>query len=228
MPSTGGSNWAEVIPGIISKEKLCEHFCWRPESEHSRGPIIYLVGHGLKVMNVTGDLGAFREILPDYPVGVLVGSPLPRGMRVREIHRDIRCKGQGGMISRDTTDGFRLIAAAMPICCICAARQREISSLSANVSISRRTLPPIHSRVRQSLSLKGNPSHGDPIRRVGRAGRSGRDKPDDRGSVGTSAQRALPWPHSRPPGPGPRRASRRHHAPPIWRVGVEQQYIAAG
>ena len=132
------------------------------------------------------------------------------------------------MISRDTTDGFRLIAAAMPFCCICAARQREISSLSANVSISRRTLPPIHSRVRQSLSLKGNPSHGDPIRRVGRAGRSGRDKPDDRGSVGTSAQRALPRPHSRPPGPGPRRASRRHHAPPIWRVGVEQQYIAAG
>ena len=116
----------------------------------------------------------------------------------------------------------------MSFCRICAARQREISSLSANVSISRRTLPPIHSRVRQSLSLKGNPSHGDPIRRVGRAGRSGRDKPDDRGSVGTSAQRALPRPHSRPPGPGPRRASRRHHAPPIWRVGVEQQYIAAG
>ena len=69
-------------------------------------------------------------------------------------------------ISRDTTDGFRPIVAAMSFCCICAARQREISSLSANVSISRRTLPPIHSRVRQSLSLRGNPSHGDPIRPV--------------------------------------------------------------
>jgi hypothetical protein len=39
--------------------------------------------------------------------------------------------------------------------------------------------------------------------------------------------RALPWPHSRPRGPGPRRAPRRHHAPPIWRVGAVQQYIAA-
>jgi hypothetical protein len=132
------------------------------------------------------------------------------------------------VISRDTTDGFRPTAAAMSFCCMCAARQREISSLLANVSISRRTLLPIHSRVRQSLSLRGNPSHGDPIRRVGRVGRSGRDKPDDRGSVRTPAQRALPRPHSRRPGPGPRRASRRHHAPPIWRVGVEQQYIAAG
>ncbi len=84
--------------GIISEEELCEHFCWRPESEYSTGPVIYLVGHGLKVMNVTGDLGAFGEILPDYPVGVLVGSPLPRGMRVREIHRDLRSEGEGGVL----------------------------------------------------------------------------------------------------------------------------------
>ena len=55
-------------------------------------------------------------------------------------------------ISRDTTDGFRPIAAAMSFCCICAARQWEISSLSANVRIVRRTLPPIHSRIRQTLS----------------------------------------------------------------------------
>ena len=46
------------------------------------------------------------------------------------------------VISRDTTDGFRPITAAMSFCCIWAARQREISSLSANVSISRRTHPP--------------------------------------------------------------------------------------
>src|SRR5216684_3981471 len=63
-------------------------------------------------------------------------------------------------ISRDTTDGFRPIVEAMSFCCIWAVRQREISSLSANVSISRRTLPPIRSRVRRSLSHhQDNPPH---------------------------------------------------------------------
>jgi hypothetical protein len=59
-------------------------------------------------------------------------------------------------------------------------------------------------------------------------GRPGRSECDHRRPAGTPAQRALPRSHPRPPRPGPRRASRRHHAPPIWRVGVEQQYIAAG
>ena len=42
------------------------------------------------------------------------------------------------------------------------------------------------------------------------------------------AMRTLPWPDSGPARPGARRASGHHHAPPIGRVGVEQQYIAAG
>src|SRR5258708_1470914 len=98
LVSTDGSNWAEVIPGIISEKELCEHFCWRPESEYSTGPVIYLVGHGLQVANVPGDIGAFREVLPDNSVGILIRSPLPRRVRVGEIHRDIGCEGEGGVL----------------------------------------------------------------------------------------------------------------------------------
>jgi hypothetical protein len=98
LVSTGGSNWPEVILGIISEEELCEHFCWRPESEDSTGPVIYLVGHDLKIANVTGDLSAFREVLPQQPVGILIGSPLPRRVRMREIHRDIGREGESGVL----------------------------------------------------------------------------------------------------------------------------------
>ena len=66
------------------------------------------------------------------------------------------------VISRDTTDGSRPIAVAMSFCCIFAARQREISSLSANVSTSRRMRPPIHSRIRQSIPLQENHLAGIP------------------------------------------------------------------
>src|SRR5216684_2040163 len=67
-------------------------------------------------------------------------------------------------ISRDTTDGFRPITAAMSFCCICAARQREISSLSANVSISRRTQSPRFTRVFARAShSREDPLYGDPI-----------------------------------------------------------------
>ena len=88
LVSTGGSDWAKVAIGIISEEKLCEHFCWRPESEHSTGPAIYLVRHRIEVANVAGDLGAFREVLADQAVGVLVGSAFPWRVGVGEIDRD--------------------------------------------------------------------------------------------------------------------------------------------
>src|SRR5260221_6162634 len=87
-----------LSPGIISEKELCELFCWRPESEYSTGPVIYLVGHGLQVANVPGDIGAFREVLPDNSVGILIRSPLPRRVRVGGIHRDIGCDGEGGVL----------------------------------------------------------------------------------------------------------------------------------
>jgi hypothetical protein len=156
MPSTGGSNYAEVIPGIISTEKLCEHFCWRPESEHSRGPVIHLVGHGLKVMNVTGDLGAFREILPDYPVGVLVGS---------RSHGECVCaKCTGISVARvrvvcslpavpgDLPRPHRRVPADRGGYVLLLHMQRGNGRFLpvSQCKRSRRTLPPIHSRVRQA------------------------------------------------------------------------------
>jgi len=70
--------------------------------------------------------------------GRLRDFPAPVSARCARYARRPPCR----VISRDTTDGSRPITAAMSFCCICAARQREISSLSANVSISRRTHSP--------------------------------------------------------------------------------------
>ena len=82
LVSTGGSNWTEVILGIISEEEFGEHFYWRPEPEYSTGPVIYLVGHDLKIANVSGDirpLGAVAEVWnPAGPGRTLACRLLPR------------------------------------------------------------------------------------------------------------------------------------------------------
>src|ERR1019366_2392174 len=79
---------AEVILGLISEEQLCEHFCWCPELKDSTGSAINLVRHRIQVADVAGDIRAFREVLPQQPVGL----PMPplggsKGLRKRT------CKG---------------------------------------------------------------------------------------------------------------------------------------
>ena len=61
-------------------------------------------------------------------------------------------------ISRRTTDSLRPIEAAMSSCSMPVARPREISSLSAKVSIVRRTLPPIQlARPPEPLTPQDHP-----------------------------------------------------------------------
>jgi len=49
-------------------------------------------------LGVALDIGAVREVLPEQPVGVLVGAALPRTLRVADVHRDIRGDREARML----------------------------------------------------------------------------------------------------------------------------------
>ena len=67
--SAGGSNRAG--------EKVGEDFCWSSVAEDTAWPVVELAGYEVEVVLVVGDLGALREVLPQQPVGVLVGATFP-------------------------------------------------------------------------------------------------------------------------------------------------------
>src|SRR6266487_1868509 len=74
------------------------HFCWRPELKYSTGAAIKLSRHRIQIANVAGNIRAFREVLPQQAVGILIRAPLPRRMRMREEHGDVGFEGQRGVL----------------------------------------------------------------------------------------------------------------------------------
>jgi hypothetical protein len=60
-------NWADVIPGIMSREAFRERFRWHPESEGSAGLVTLPASHGLKIVSIISGFCAFRKILPQQP-----------------------------------------------------------------------------------------------------------------------------------------------------------------
>ena len=73
----------------------------RVESGHPRAALGHppkLFGYGACGRDwMGGDPGAFGQVLTDQPVGVLVGSPFPRGKRMSEVHLHVGCRSERGM-----------------------------------------------------------------------------------------------------------------------------------
>src|SRR5215211_1118072 len=56
-------------------------------SERLARPAVECVGDGGQIAGaVAGEIGALGEVLPEQPVGVLVGAALPGALRVAEVH----------------------------------------------------------------------------------------------------------------------------------------------
>ena len=60
--------------------EFVECFCWGAVAEGGSGAVVELVGDGVEVGLVAGDGGSFGQVSADEPVGVFVGSSLPRMM----------------------------------------------------------------------------------------------------------------------------------------------------
>src|SRR5216683_3949668 len=106
--------------------------------------------------------------LPQPPVSIqLPAFGRPRDTRAPASARCARYFSLPpcGVISRDATPAQRPIDLAISPCSTPLARPREISSLSANLSVLRRT-PPVHSRVRQRLSRRQITCTNDPVHPV--------------------------------------------------------------
>ena len=61
-----------------SNEELLEGFAWGEVAQARSGAFVELFGDRGEVGLVVGDVGALGQVLTDQPVGVLVGSALPR------------------------------------------------------------------------------------------------------------------------------------------------------
>jgi hypothetical protein len=79
--------WAESRFGSTGQRNtLVEHFCWGTEGQCLSRPLVELQSGPVQVcLRVSGQVGAFREILVQETVRVLVGSALPRALRVAEV-----------------------------------------------------------------------------------------------------------------------------------------------
>lgn len=65
---------------------------WLAPVEGLPRPVVEFVGDGVEiVLAVCGQVGAFGEVLPEQPVGVLVGASLPGAVRVAEVDPHVQC-----------------------------------------------------------------------------------------------------------------------------------------
>lgn len=68
---------------------------WGFPAERFAWAAVELGGDGVQVLAaVDGQVGSFREVLPQQAVGVFVGAALPGACRVAEVDRDVRGDGE--------------------------------------------------------------------------------------------------------------------------------------
>ena len=63
------------------------------------GSLVQLPGHGIEFrLGVYRQVGAFGEILSQQAVGIFIRAPLPRALRIAEVHLDVGGQGESLMI----------------------------------------------------------------------------------------------------------------------------------
>ncbi len=62
-------------------------------------PFVELTRYAVEVgLGVRRQIGSVREVLPQQPVGVFIGTALPRALRIAEINGDFGFHGEALMI----------------------------------------------------------------------------------------------------------------------------------
>src|SRR5215217_157277 len=93
-----------TIAGFASgcrDEVLVEDFGRGPPSQRLSRPTVERVGDGGEILGaVSREVGAFGEVLPEQPVGVLVGAALPRALRVAEVDLQAGLDLQAGVLGQ--------------------------------------------------------------------------------------------------------------------------------
>src|ERR1700687_5140215 len=64
-------------------------------------PFIELTGHFVQMgLRVHRQVGSLRKVLSQQTVGVLIGSALPRTLRITEVNVDVGCQRKSSMIRK--------------------------------------------------------------------------------------------------------------------------------
>ena len=93
LPIIGGLRWR---PNTSTKS-----FRWGFEAQSLAWPFIELPSHSVQLrLCVHRQVGSLDKILPQQAVGVLIGSTLPRTLRVAEVDVDIGRQGKPPMIGK--------------------------------------------------------------------------------------------------------------------------------
>src|SRR5271165_3099224 len=76
-------------------------FGWGFEAQGLPWPFIELPSHSIQLcLRVHRQIGSLEKILPQQPVGVLIGSTLPRALRIAEVDVDVGRQRKPPMIGK--------------------------------------------------------------------------------------------------------------------------------
>src|SRR5258708_27489950 len=74
--------------------------CWGLELQGLPRPFVKLTCHFVEMsLRVQREVGSLRKVLPQQTVGVLIGSALPRILRVAEVNVDVPRQVKSPMLS---------------------------------------------------------------------------------------------------------------------------------
>jgi hypothetical protein len=69
------------------------------ETQRLARTLVQLARHGIQLrLRVYRQVGPFGKILSQQTIGVLVGTPLPRALRVAEVHLDVSRQGEASQL----------------------------------------------------------------------------------------------------------------------------------
>src|SRR6266566_1964374 len=81
------------------RNTLAKSLGWGLEVQCFPWPFVEFTRHAVEMgLGVRRQIGSVREVLPQQPVGVFVGSALPRALRIAEIDGDVGFHGEALMI----------------------------------------------------------------------------------------------------------------------------------
>ena len=88
--------------------------CWGLELQGLSWPFVELTRHFVQMsLRVHREVGSLRKVLSQQTIGVLIGTALPRTLRIAEVDVDVGCQGKSSMVGKflAAIPGQRLIGA---------------------------------------------------------------------------------------------------------------------
>src|SRR5712664_3885841 len=75
--------------------------CWRLELQGLPWPFVELTRHFVQMsLRVHREVGSLRKVLSQQTIGVLIGTALPRTLRIAEVDVDVGRQGKSSMVGK--------------------------------------------------------------------------------------------------------------------------------